>query len=222
MKAPAWSFSSLTLFETCPRKYQAEKVTKEIKFVETEQVKYGKRVHTIAEEYIRDGKDIPAAFEFMRPHLDGLLGLPGDKYCEVRFGIKQVDGKLEPCDFFDKQVWFRGQADLIIVNKRKAFVVDYKTGKNNRSDPRQLALMAAAVFLKFPEVETVKSCLLYVVHDAIVPVNYGKEERFKIFSELDTLLHRREEAYASNVWNPTPNGLCSRWCPVVDCLHNGR
>ena len=38
---PAWSFSSLKLFQTCPKKYEAEKVTKEVKFTETEATLYG-------------------------------------------------------------------------------------------------------------------------------------------------------------------------------------
>ena len=28
-------------------------------------------------------------------------------------------------------------------------------------------------------------------------------------------------SYENDVWNPNPNGLCRRHCPVVECSHNG-
>ena len=70
MKIPAWSFSSLKLFETCPRKYQAEKVTKEVPYTETEATVYGTELHKASEDFIRDGTPIPERFAFVRPYLD--------------------------------------------------------------------------------------------------------------------------------------------------------
>jgi len=220
-KAPAWSFSSITLFETCHRKYQAEKVTKEIKFVENENTLYGKRLHKAAELYIGSNQALEGEFNFLRPYLDTLAEIPGQKYCELRLGIKEVDGQLVACDFFDKGVWFRGAADLVIVGDKTAWIVDYKTGKSTRSDPRQLALMAAGVFLKFPQIQKIKAALLYVVPGEKVEAKYTREEAFSIFSELDPLLVQLDEAYASNVWNPMPNGLCRKYCEVKACPHNG-
>ena len=64
MKIPAWSYSSLKLFETCGRKYQAEKVTKEVPYIQNESALYGEQLHKAAEEYIRDGKPIDSRFAF--------------------------------------------------------------------------------------------------------------------------------------------------------------
>ena len=222
MKIPAWSYSSLKLFETCPRKYQAERVTKEVPYQETEATIYGTELHKAAEDFIRDGTPVPERFAFVRPYLDKLAAYPGIKHCEMKLGVKKTNGRLVACDFFDPEVWFRGVADLVILNGDRAWITDYKTGKSSRyADIRQLALMAAAIFLKYPEIKKVKTSLLFVVCKDFVKKDFEAEYGLSVFSELNGLLTAREEAYASNVWNPRQNGLCRKWCPVTSCPHNG-
>jgi PD-(D/E)XK nuclease superfamily len=226
MKAPpAWSYSSITLFDQCPKKYYHLRVAKDIKEPESEAMLYGTAVHTAAENFMRDGTPIPAKYNFMVPLLEKLKSIPGEKHCELKMGLKKVDGRLVACGFFDKEVWYRGVADLIIINKEKAEarVIDYKTGKSAKyADTKQLALMAACVFTHFPEVKTVKSGLLFVVSDEFVKADYKAETGFNIFSELDDVLVARETAYQTGVFNPKRNFTCKAWCSVMDCAHNGR
>ena len=219
---PAWSYSSLKLFETCPKKYESERITKEVKFTDNEATLYGTAMHLAAEEYIRDGKELPPQFEFLRSTLDKLNSYPGDKHCEIKLGIAKRDGRLEACDFFADGVWFRGVGDLVIVNGEEARVIDYKSSKNAKyADSRQLALMAAAIFLRFPEVKVVKGALLFVVSNDVITTSYVYDRRFDIFAELSTLLSNREAAYSNGVFNPKSNGLCRRWCQTLSCPHNG-
>lgn len=223
MKIPAWSFSSIKTFETCSRKYQAEKVTKEVPFTDTDATIYGKELHLAAEEYIRDGKPIDPRFGFIQPYLDKLIDIPGEKFCELKVGVKKHDDRLVACDFFDPDVWFRGVADLVIIDGDRAWIVDYKTGKNAKyADTRQLALMAAALFLKHPNLKKIKTSLLFVVSKEFIKEDFHAEYGLSIFSELHGLLSAREEAYKNNIWNPRPNGLCGRWCSVTACPHNGK
>ena len=217
-----WSYSSLKLFETCPRKYQAERITKEVPFVQGEAALYGELLHKAAEEYIRDGKAIDPKFDFIQPYLDKLNAIEGRKICEMKLGVKRYDGRLVACDFFDSEVWFRGVADLVILDGDRAWIVDYKSGKSAKyADIRQLALMAAALFLKYPEVKKIKTSLLFVVSKEFVKEDFSKDYGLSIFSELHGLLSARDAAYEADVWNPRPNGLCSRWCQVKSCPHNG-
>lgn len=222
MKIPPWSYSAIKLFETCPLKYEAERVTKEIPYTESEATIYGTELHLAAEEYIRDGKPIDPRFKFIQPYLDKLNAYPGTKHCEMKLGVKKKDGRLEACDFYDPEVWFRGVADLVIIDNDRAWILDYKTGKNSRyADIRQLALMAAALFLKFEEIKKIKTALLFVKAEEFIRENFSKELGLSIFSELDGLLFHRESAYNNNTWNPRPNGLCRQWCKVTRCPHNG-
>lgn len=219
---PAWSFSSIKLFSTCPRKYESERVTKEVGYTETDATRYGTALHLAAEEYVRDGKDLEPRFEYVRSYLDKLIAIPGEKLCEIKLGLKYEDGRLVDCDFDDPDVYFRGIADLVIMDGTIAHVIDYKTSKSARyADSRQLALMAACLFTKYPELEKVKAALLFVVSKELVKTTYHRDTAYDIFAELHGLLTQRKTAYDTGVFNPKPNGLCRNWCNT-DCPHNGK
>jgi len=218
----AWSYSSLKLFEQCPKRYYEEKVIKSIPFTQNEAALYGEQLHKAAEEYIRDGKPIDPRFDFIKPYLDKLNAIEGVKFCELKLGVKRVEGRLVACDFFDPAVWFRGVADLVIIDGDRAWITDYKSGKSAKyADIRQLALMAAALFLKYPEVKKIKTSLLFVVSKEFIKEDFQKDYGLSIFSELNGLLTARDKAYETDVWNPRPNNLCRKWCPVKTCPHCG-
>jgi hypothetical protein len=223
VKIPAWSYSSIKLFETCPRKYQAERVTKEVAYTDTDATIFGKEVHKCAEDFLNGTiSSVPPKFSFIQPYLSRLQAYPGEKHCEMELGVKKVDGRLEACGFKDPDVWFRGIADLVIINGDMGWIVDYKTGKSAKyADTRQLALMAAALFLKFPQLKKLKASLLFVVSKDFIKEDFQAEFGLSIFSELNGLLTHRETAYNTDTWNPRPNGLCRKWCSVKSCPHNG-
>ena len=141
----AWSYSSITLFDQCPKKYYHLKVAKDIVEKDSEQIIYGKEVHLAAEEYIRDDKPIPEKFAYIKPMLDKLRAIPGEKLCENKLAVKlTTDGRLVPCEFFDKDTYWRGVADLIILDRenQEARVIDYKTGSSAKyADTKQLKLL---------------------------------------------------------------------------------
>ncbi|MDD1625972.1 MAG: PD-(D/E)XK nuclease family protein [Methylococcaceae bacterium] len=221
-KPPAWSYSSLAQFIMCPRMYEGSRVTKTVPYVENASNKYGKDLHKAAELYIAKETPLPSQFEFILSYLNTLSAIKGTKYCELKLGLAIRDGKFVACDFFAPDVYFRGVADLAIVNDDRAFIVDYKAGKSaSYADEKQLALLAAAIFARFPHVRKVKGMLLFVIAKQIIKTEYEYEDRFSIFSKLASDLIRREEAYKTGVFNPIPNGLCKAYCGVKTCLHNG-
>ncbi len=55
-KVTPWSYSSITLFQQCPKKYYHLRVAKDIVEPETEVLLYGKRVHEAAEKYVQRQK----------------------------------------------------------------------------------------------------------------------------------------------------------------------
>ena len=48
-----------------------------------------------------------------------LIVLKGEKLTELRIGVTKVDGEYAPSKFGAKDVWYRGIADLIIINGDK-------------------------------------------------------------------------------------------------------
>lgn len=210
----AWSYSSIKTFDQCPKKYFHLKVAKDIKDEPGEAADYGTAVHLAAEEYIRDGKPIPDKFAYIRPVVERLEALPGEKHAELKLGLTR---DFEPCGFFDKDVWWRGIADLLVIDGHRAWCVDYKTGKSARyADTKQLDLLAGAVFSHFPHVMTIKSSLIFVVSGELVAKKHIITERSEYLSVFNDELARLDAAMENGVWNAKSSGLCP-WCPVTSC-----
>jgi hypothetical protein len=225
-----WSYSSVSTFKQCPKKYYHLRVLKDVKDGTSAALVYGRDVHTAAERYIRDGTELPRQYKFMQATLDAFNAIEGEKHCEIRFGVKRSfrtsqpapDLEYEPCKFFDADVWWRGIADLLIINKDKAFIVDYKTGKNtNYADTKQLDLLAGATFLHYPEVKKIKSALSFVVCNEFISKEHTADMYKSYINVFDAELERIEVALEKNVWNPVESGLCG-FCPVTSCEHNRR
>ena len=190
----AWSYSSIKTFEQCPKKYYHLKVAKDVKDEPGEAADYGTAVHLAAEEYIKEGKPIPEKFAYIRPIVERLAAIPGEKHAELKLGVRYDNGSYHPCGFFDKDVWWRGIADLLVVNGSKAWCIDYKTGKSARyADTKQLDLLAGAVFTHFPEVQKVKSSLIFVVSGELIPKTHVITERSQYLSVFDTQLEQLEQ-----------------------------
>lgn len=220
IKIPTWSYSSIKLFDQCPKKYYHLRVAKDVKEPETDAMLYGTLFHEAAELYIKDGTPIPPQFTFVKSTLDNLKKLEGDKYCEFEMGLTE---NLEPCGFKDKDVWWRGIADLLVINGDEARCLDYKTGKSAKyADTDQLELMALAIFKHFPQIKKVKAGLLFVVSKNFIKDSYNAENQDKMWLKWFTEYNRMKFSYEKNVWNPRPSGLCRKHCSVLECAHNGR
>ena len=226
----AWSYSSISTFKQCPKKYYHLRVLKDVKDDISAALVYGREAHQAAEHYIKEGTPLPQSFSFMQDILDAFDAIEGEKHCEIRFGVKRSfstarpapDLDYEPCKFFDDDVWWRGIADLLITNGTKGYLVDYKTGKNARyADTKQLDLLAAATFTHYPEIETLKSALVYVVSNDFINKEHKAELRDSYFATFDPELERLTGAEETGVWNAISGPLC-RFCPVLTCEHNRR
>lgn len=218
MKKPAWSHSSLKDFEGCQRRYHQTKVLKLYPFKETEQILYGKELHKAAENYVRDGTPLPTQFEFIKSMLDKLLEKPGLKLPEHQMALTAA---LNPCDWFAKEVWVRGVADLLIVDSDNltAWVVDYKTGNNKYPDRDQLVLMSLMVFEHFPHIRKVNSALLFVLKNDMVKMQMHRDQAEQFWWKYRERTARIEACLETGVWNPNQSPLCG-WCPCTGCEFN--
>jgi len=215
-----WSYSSIKTFDQCPKKYYHLRISKDVKDTGSDATRYGEEVHKAAEDYIKSGTPIPPKYKYMEPIVGSLANKPGDKHAELKLGMRKTEDGYEPCKFFDDGVWWRGIVDLAIVDGEKAFVVDYKTGKNARyADMKQLDLCAAAMFLHFPQLTTIKSALVFVVSNELVRKVHTANNFDTYINVFKTQLDRLEAAEQGGVWNANPSGLCG-WCPVSTCEHH--
>jgi ATP-dependent exoDNAse (exonuclease V) beta subunit len=222
MSPVAWSYSSITLFHQCPKKYHHLRILKDIKEPKTEHLLYGEQLHKAAEEYIGNNIPLPEQFEFIEPFLAKLKAIKGQHLCEYKMGLTHTG---TPCDFFAQDVWWRGIADLLIINEEdgKATIVDYKTGRNAKyADTKQLDFLAMAVFSHFPAVQKIKSALMFVVSEDFVKKDYDRSEYLGLLRDALYLYTPLENAITQDVWNPKPNFTCKGYCAVHSCIHNGK
>ena len=222
MSIKPWSFSRIKSFEQCPKKFYHLKIAKDYSEPETDAMLYGTEAHLAAEEYVRDSKPLPERFWYMKAAIDSLIAKEGEKLCEYEMGLTE---NLEPCGFKDPNVWYRGIADLVIINEDKqlAWIIDYKTGKSAKyADKGQLELMALAVFKHFPKIERVNAGLLFTVCKRLITEKYTRQEEGILWKKWLSDYSRMEKAAENDVWNAHPSGLCKRHCPITECPHNGR
>lgn len=215
MKRPAWSHSALKEFEQCQRKYHEVRVLKKYPFEQSDAALYGERLHKAAEDYTRDGTPIPKEFEFIKDTVDALIKKPGRKLPEQKMALTNT---LQPCDWFAKDVWVRGMADLLIIDDDNllAWVVDYKSGNDKYPDRDQLALMSIMVFEHFPHIRKVNSALLFVVKNSMVKQSMTRDEKDDYWWRYRERTAKIEAALSNGVWNPKQSPLCG-WCAVKGC-----
>jgi hypothetical protein len=217
----AWSYSSIKTFDQCPKKYYHLKVAKDVKDKQNAAALYGEQAHKAAEDYVAVGKPIEPKFDCIKGVAEILNAMPGEKFPELKLGVRRLaPGEYEPCDFKDPGVWWRGIADLVIVEGEQAKLVDYKTGKNARyADTKQLDLLAGALFVLKPEVKVIKSALAFVVSNDFISKTHTADMRDSYLGVFDKELDALAAAHETGVWNPKSGPLCG-WCPVVSCPHH--
>jgi hypothetical protein len=228
MKPLAWSHSALSAFDTCPRQYEEVKVLRNYQEKANDAGLWGDRFHKAAEAFIRGvtgaGPLAPLSGEMLQysGYLAQFIGRPGKTLAEQEYAL---DMKLQPCAFFDKDVWCRAIIDVLTINGTVAQIDDHKTGKNRKKDMQQLIIFALQTFYHHPEVQT--------CHTAFHWVQYGYDESAKdretfyrhqipeLWQTLVPKLQRYKAAFDAGIFPPKSSGLCKKHCVVETCEYWG-
>lgn len=218
MKPLPWSHSLLEAFVNCGRAFYEIKVAKRIKEQKGEEAKWGDWVHKQFQERLSDGVVLHPDLEDHEPFMAFLQAKPGTTTTEQKFAL---DRKLRPCEFFARDVWFRGIIDYKKVHGEYALVVDYKTGKVH-SKFRQLKLFALYVFYEHPEVNLVNAQYYWTTTKETTKRVYGRKDIPALWGDVMPDLKQYVEAFRTETWQPRQSGLCKKHCPVLSCEFNGR
>lgn len=209
-KPLAWSYSLLTAFETCPRRFYFTRVAKTVVEPQTEATIHGNAVHKSLELAVRDGVPLPEKYLQYQGIVNKVLSAPGQKLAEQKWGLTR---SLAPCGFFDADVWVRGVLDCSIVRDHSSIELDWKTGKP-KSDIDQLELFAAAAFALRPRVETVRTGYVWLAHNKLDTATFRRADATAIWEKFIPRVSRVQLAAATGEYPPRPSGLCKKWCPV--------
>jgi len=216
------SFSRLSTFEQCPAQFDYLYVSKRVQSTSNEAADYGDRVHKLLEAYGRCATDDERALMRGTASLEGkqtldswagmvdkILARSGDKLFEHQMA---VNADLRPTGWFDKDVWIRSIADVLVIDGSTAYCLDYKTGKV-KDNPTQLQLFAAMVMWHYPEVQTVKTSFIWLRFNELTNVTYERRFLAPLWNALSPRFYAVQETIDLGVFKTKPSGLCP-WCPA--------
>lgn len=204
----AWSYSSLTDFEGCPRRYHLIRDLKVVPFQETEATRHGNEVHKALELRLKDKTPLPDAYADYEP-IAAKLDKPG-VFTEQQIALTR---NLKPCGWWDKEAWVRGIIDVGVKAKSTVLLADYKTGKV-KPDSSQLDLFAALKMQEDPSVQKAKTMFIWLKFNKTTTANVHRDDLPTIWEGFIQRVQRLENAYDKDKWVPRPSGLCKQWCPV--------
>ena len=209
-----WSYTMLSTFEECPRKFHSRYILKE-KEPPSPALEKGREIHKQCEDYLRGGDVAPfLAVASVRNSAKGKK-----LAVEQKMGL---NGQMEPVGFFEDNVWGRGAADVIILDDAKAFMVDWKTGKVREKEDQLAILSHAFVFPHYPRIQEITACNIFLEHGKTGAIRkYTRDQSAAFWQQFLPRIERMEKAVESNSFSMMPGPLCS-WCHVSQCPNNRR
>lgn len=217
--SPAWSHTSLTAFESCPKKYYHTKVAKDVKEDFGEAAAWGQKVHKQLEQRLAEGTPLPDYLSNCEPICADILSRDGSRVIEEQIAL---DKNFQPVKWFDKSAWCRGVIDAGVVGQKSAVLLDWKTGKR-KPDNDQLKLFAAFSFARWPWLEKIVTGFVWLQENKVDKQLFTRtQDNAAIWAEVMPRVNRLDSAYERNSWPAKPNGLCKNYCPVKSCEFNGK
>lgn len=220
----ALSFSRLSDYEECPRKFESKYIIKDYPddsdnpaFVK------GNAIHKQVENYIlwlNGAEDEPNMGQYTKsivPMLKKIYEASSGRL----FGEKQiaVDQHWVQCDWFapPKVVKYRAIIDFMaFLDNNELLVGDIKSGKVRPYEDgptTQLKLTAAMCFHLFPMIEKITTAYFFVEHSKTVKVIFTRDQMEELRKPFD---ERHTEVNAATEFPHKKNRYCN-WCKIPSC-----
>lgn len=212
------SYSSISYFENCPRRYQEVKIRKTFADAPFDKASLGTQIHLAFEEHIRDGKPLPERFFSYEDTMATIRATPGEKLCEQKVA---VNAACDPVDYWDRSAVLRGSCDLVVMDGDSATVADYKSGAAKNPQPDQIELMAMFIFRMFPQIKRINGVLIFVEPRVLHTEYYVATDVDRIWQKWRGKMTKVDTAIRTGTFPEKPSGLCKLYCPVTSCNHNG-
>jgi hypothetical protein len=210
------SYSAIKLYENCPYRYFRQRITKDVVDEGGEASKYGERVHEYLEHRLKSNKLLPQDVAHYEPLCASVEKIAAGGELLIEHELVLTDN-LTPTGWWDADAWLRSKLDILVLNGTLANVMDWKTGKRN-ADQFQMQLFAAQVFKHFPDIETVKTSLVWLKTMEMDTETYYRAQTNDLWADVMKRIQRIYTSLEHDNWPMRPSGLC-RFCPARhDCV----
>jgi len=210
------SYSAIKLYENCPYRYFRQRITKDVVDEGGEASKYGERVHEYLEHRLKSNKLLPQDVAHYEPLCASVEKIAAGGELLIEHELVLTDN-LTPTGWWDTDAWLRSKLDILVLNGTLANVMDWKTGKRN-ADQFQMQLFAAQVFKHFPDIQTVKTSLVWLKTMEMDTETYYREQMNDLWADVMKRIQRIYTSLENDNWPMRPSGLC-RFCPARhDCV----
>lgn len=206
----AHSYSALKQYENCPKRYYMQRISKEIKDKPGEASIIGERIHKHLEDRLKSNTPLPPESAAYEELVRAFASLPGEVVAEQEFCLNE---SLSPTGWWDADAWLRAKLDVLVIHDADAVVGDWKTGKR-RPDFFQMELFAILVMKLYPDVQRVKTCLVWLKTNEMDTREFTRDDAPALWNKLLSKVKQIEHSLEKDRWPAKPSGLCP-WCPAT-------
>jgi len=217
----AWSWSRLDRYRKCPLQSfwmdYADKADK-VQQPPNPVFEKGKKMHKAMEDALNRGLPLPAAMPVpggQTVRLDHLQPVVGSMSASERLWVENqlaFTKDLRPTSWFGKDAWVRVIWDAACKNGTKVNVCDWKSGAP-KAALEQLELFAASVFTALPDVEEVRTHLVFLEHRKYTHDVFYKSSEKHIWQKFGEEAEQIQISMETGNWEPNPGFAC-KYCPV--------
>lgn len=209
------SYSSLKLYENCPLRYYRQRIVKDVTDTGGEASIYGERIHKYLEQRLAEDAELPQDIGHYETLCKTFEDMAEGGELHVEKELVLTD-ELNPTGWWEPDAWLRSKLDILIIKGDTAYVADWKTGKRN-PDTLQMQMFAAQVFKHYPQVQHVKTMLVWLKTMQVDSHNFVRLHMNDIWAKIMQRIRRIHDSAETGVWPARPSGLC-RFCPARhDC-----
>jgi hypothetical protein len=205
------TYTALHTFKNiCEHQSYRRFVRKDIKFTPTPASEFGNAVHTAMAARLVAKTPLPPDFR----QWEGFAH-PFEQYHVLTEQKLAMTVEGYATRYFDANAWFRGQADLVVRQGSRAYIIDWKTGNSKYEDPFELQTNAVLIRVHHPKIERIVGSYAWLKENRMSQI-YDCSDFKGTFAEIKRLMDLITEKRQTGDFIKRKSGLCGH-CPVEDC-----
>lgn len=197
-----WSYSKYSKFKQCPKAYEFKYIQK-LPEPQGPALERGIHIHELGEKFLKGEIDLPEEYNKVKRQM--LQFKKQEAIPEMAIGLTR---DFEECEFFGKDVWFRGKLDVTVyAGSDKINITDLKTGKIREGEYDDQLEIYGLITHACYDVEVVNTYLLFIDQGKVVT---GKPFHIDDYEKIKKKWIKKINAMEkTKTFRPNPSWLCN-------------